>query len=115
MTSKCICASIAIEAQCASIAIEAQSSCSCQIWLKGWPHGHQNTVAHAGKGWEGVGAHRCIACMHFLQLLLTSLLHLVDLLLELGLTKLKVQLLLLQEEVHRSQGSVQSCFWVLTT
>ncbi len=37
--------------------------------------------------------------MHLLQLLLASLLHLVDLLLELSLTELKVQLLLLQVEI----------------
>ncbi len=37
--------------------------------------------------------------MHLLQFLLASLLHLVDLLLELSLAELKVQLLLLQIEV----------------
>ena len=37
--------------------------------------------------------------MHLLQLLLASLLHLIDLLLKLSLPELKVQLLLLQIEV----------------
>jgi len=37
--------------------------------------------------------------MHLLQVLLASLLHLIDLLLKLSLTELKVQLLLLQVKV----------------
>ena len=53
--------------------------------------------------------------MDFLKLLFASLLNLVNLLLQLSFTELKVQLLLLEKEIDRSQRAVQRCFWILTT